>query len=814
MSGLTFLPWLRRGLAATLTTRDTGQATIARDAPLDVWVDVDATRAHGQVRLRPVDHVTGLDLTQVARRYPAPGAQQVETDFWPLIEFITPDLPWAMTPLAPHGSSGRLRPWLVLVCVPAADATFAASGGTDPATLTVAADLLPDLADSTLWAHVQSTVPAGSVAAAAGSTAVRSRLLAPVDLEPTTDYRVALVPALVPLGDDQLGRSWTAGAGLVTLPVFDTWTFTTGVASSFADLVRLLGPVPATLGLDLGLRAVDVTDLGAIDPWPDEDRVLVDYAGALVDTDLDPAKLGELSRAFNVAVTELLDQGDVRVSSSLDDPDPVVTPPLYGAYATDSHVVPPRAGWQRTLNLMPRHRMAAGLGAEVVRANQERYMAQAWAQAGELHEARQALNAGRLQAEIGRTWRSRADGLDDAQHAGILRAQYTTVRSEGGVAARGALRSSGIPNGIFDPAMVRVVRPSGRLARTIARRTDDGAPGSRATPLGFIGDHFGDPDARARMRFGVADAPHGSRMIANRLYSDNDWIEGVPAPTRGTAASRFTSDHPDDLALASVRARAATQIVPMAAGRARVQARIPGLAGLLAAQGWPDDEIPVRVKLGPRIDEALVWSLIDTSAELLMPGAGEFPDNAVRVVRANASFVAAFLAGANHEMTRELLWREYPADPGSTTFHRFWDRPAGDVDVDAMSGWPAGDTLAQVATGGGESVVVLARGDVFRLYPSLQVLLRDPQGRLAPPVFGGRIPPATRFFAFDVAAVDELLDDDWRIVFQEPPTEGRFCIPDGAGADTTNAATFAADTYRPPFREEFPVVDIVGEGGR
>src|SRR6056297_1787271 len=166
MSDLTFLPWLRRGLAATLTTRDRGQAVIDREPALDAWVEVDGRQAWGQVRLRPVDHATGIDPAQISRRYPAPGAREVETDYWPAIEFTTADLPWAMTPLAPHGPSGRLRPWIVLVCVPESAATLTPADGGDAATVTVDADLLPDLDDAALWAHVQSTLPAADVAAA------------------------------------------------------------------------------------------------------------------------------------------------------------------------------------------------------------------------------------------------------------------------------------------------------------------------------------------------------------------------------------------------------------------------------------------------------------------------------------------------------------------------------------------------------------------------------------------------------------------------------------------------------------------------
>jgi hypothetical protein len=819
---LTFLPWLRRGLVSGLSTRDRGQATFERSPAIEVYVDVDSQRADSTVRLRPADHVTGLDATQIARRYPAPDSRNVETGYWPLVEFAAPDRPWAMTPLIPGGPNSRLRPWIVLVCLPVDQVDFAPAGGTASATITVDAALLPDLADAALWAHVQSDVDAASTPAAADGSGVLSRLIAPVDLTPSTTYRAAVVPSFVAVDDATFEMAWTATPGPVTLRVFDTWTFTTGVASTFEEVVGLLGPVDPALDLDLGARAVDVTDLGAIDPWPDEEHVEVDYAGALIDLDVDPAELGELHDAFLTELVPLLEAGDFRVVLGTTDEEPVVTPPLYGAYAARDHTVP-SSGWRRFVNITVRHRMAAGLGARIVRRHQERFMAQAWAQAGQVRETRRALNASRLQAEIGRTLARRARRLDDGQHVGVLRAQYTTVRDPIGVAARGALGWSGIPNGLFDPVTARTLRPGSTAGRAAARRVqgrashegDDARP-TADTMTARLNRRLGDPDARSRIRFGLVDAPRGAVMLGHRDVDPADVVAGIVDPWTGSAASRFDEEHPDVVDLVVVAATGRGRIDPMAATRARVDARIGGLADHLAASGFPADEIPTRIAIGPRIDESLVWSLIEESPELLMPGAGSFPDNAVRVVAANPTFVASLMAGANHEMNRELLWREYPADMGSTTFHRFWDRPDQYADVGDLADWEDA-SLTAVATdpavvgGEGESVVVLAKGDVFRLYPNLTILLRDPSGALAPPVFGGTLPPATRFFAFDVESVDEVLRPGWFVRFQEQPTEPRFGTDEDVTLDMDNAATYAATAYQKPFALEFPVTDIVGE---
>src|SRR6185436_20605305 len=69
------------------------------------------------VRLMGPGHVTGLDARQIVRTDPAPGSRGFEPNYFPLIEFDDPTLPWLFTP-ASANAQARLRPWLVLVVVP------------------------------------------------------------------------------------------------------------------------------------------------------------------------------------------------------------------------------------------------------------------------------------------------------------------------------------------------------------------------------------------------------------------------------------------------------------------------------------------------------------------------------------------------------------------------------------------------------------------------------------------------------------------------------------------------------------------------
>jgi len=330
---LNFLPWLRRGLGLTLTNRDAGSGSLPRNAPVEAWVEIDGVPAEATLSLRPVDHATGIDTTQVIRRYPSAGSVDAEYGYFPLVDLSAPDLPWVLTPAAADESNGRLRPWLVLVCVEDAAAELVPGADGRPAHLVVAADQLPDLAESFAWAHVQSAVPPRDVVTSLTDNpgAVLARLLCPRRLAPNTSYRVAIVAAFAAV-DDEVVPAWPRAEGSEELIVYDTWTMSTGEAGSFEELCERLGPV---------------------DPWPPGTKgVVVDYAGAMWDADVEPADLGSLTDDFESDVVPLLVQADHRVELDLDDPDPVVTPPYYG-FSRHSPKVSHRRGGSTTSISIP-----------------------------------------------------------------------------------------------------------------------------------------------------------------------------------------------------------------------------------------------------------------------------------------------------------------------------------------------------------------------------------------------------------------------------------------------------------------------------
>ena len=594
---LYFLPWLRRGLGLELGERDTGQATLPRGAAVSPYVEIDGDRAYGTLSLRPPDHATGIDLAQIIRRYPQPNAVDAEYGYFPLIELSAPDLPWVLTPVVEDQATGRMRPWAVLVCVEDESAELVSATADRPARLLVPADQLPDLSESYAWVHVQSIVPAGDVVESLNAPgSVVARLVCPRRLEPEIHYRAALVLAFAADGD-LLKPAWDAATPAPALTVYDTWTFTTGEAGSFEELCRRLGPV-SDESLELGLHAMDATELGSVDPWPTgTQRVVVDYTGALCDAEISPRALGTLKDEFDTAVTDLLGQGSQRVELALTDPDPVVTPPFFGSFAADTNEIPD-AGWLRQLNLAPNRRAAAGLGAEIVRIHQERFMVAAWRQAGAIRETNRELSVTRLQAEIGRTWRHRANRLDDLQRVAVLRGQLTFVRDEHNEPPRRALQESTIPDALTSPAYLRVTRPGAVVATAVAARGRGESDWTASVATSVRRRRRAAGDGLRQRRRPARDGARRQAAVRRRrppTTSTSPSSPGSPPPGFGRSPRRA----------------------------ARLMARIPALADLRPTATTPTSRHACAG--APVIDEALVWSLVDLSPELLLPGVGDVP---------------------------------------------------------------------------------------------------------------------------------------------------------------------------------------------
>ncbi|MCI0688950.1 MAG: hypothetical protein L0Y54_17225, partial [Sporichthyaceae bacterium] len=498
----TFVPWFRRGLAADIAAPDNPAAPATGRASVPVSVTAGWTGIDGQAGTplrvtRSVDLIGPGDIASlkpgaVLRCHPPGGTRAAQPGELAYVDFYDEDLPWRYSPAAsvtvrtgtgPAAVDGpRLRPWLALLVLADDEFTLTLRPTGTPVVTVHDGVVLPPPDQAWAWAHAQL---AGSVSdpAQAGPSAERepdaslSRLMSPRRLAERTAYTAFVVPAFDAGRRAQLGLdvattpvqrpAWGAGQTDRRLPVYFWWTFSTGVDVGFETLVRRLRAQPADPGFGSRPMAVDAAALGIDGDLPDPIRLEgalrpLNYHRADYPTDVPgPAGAAALQERIDAAAVLL------RPGADLDD-DPIVSPPLYGGPHSGVQVLgdvedADPVGWVRELNLDPRNRAAAGLGAQVVRDRQEDLMVRAWGQVGQLRDANQRLREAELALAAG-----------EAAFAKHL---------EGSPASRLLLLTAPAHGGLAAPA-VAPVAPAG-LTETVAAAAAGAGTGSQPVPSIF-----------------------------------------------------------------------------------------------------------------------------------------------------------------------------------------------------------------------------------------------------------------------------------------------------------------------------------------
>jgi hypothetical protein len=854
-----FLRWLRAGAAGAVTGEE-GAGRVERRARFPITLLVGGLGPGGgagtvrhDVAVHGPGDVIGLDPAQIIRRVPEADAVAVDTAVFAHVELDDPDLPWRYTPFrertTPDGAGVSLRreetltPWLALVVVERRPGVSLDYRSGDPLpVLTIGGDASPDeeLPKSDelhAWAHVQvvGDLPSdrdGLISLLdTRPDRTLARLVCPRLLAIATPYLACLVPVFtagrqaglgeaVTAGPDE--RAWKPGDASVRLPVYASWSFSTGFEGDFEALVRRLRRVrldqltdPAGAPLPVGRRPLDAANpgFGVPDRAPGTTVKLLGALRLEGDDPLEPPADTGLAGAVEAAV----DVGDA------------VAPPLYGRWHAAARV--PRAGgawpvWLATLNRSPGLRVAAGLGTGVVQERQEEFMAAAWEQVGEILRANQLLRQAQLAVGAStELHRRHLAPLEPVATLQVVGPALPRLRSAGDPLRTlwGEIDGTCLPLVALTGCWRRLLRPRGPLIRRVERWAAgrlDGRAYDPSAPVVRVagGDRL--PPPPAPQPAGLVDAAEVRDAGLDPAVAALGDVAGVivavetvtsragPGPTCNPAAV-------DDLADTARDAVAPAVTIPR---RARAQLRLP--AGL-----WdPPDRIdPIMV--APEIDAPMYAELAALGQDWLLPGLEHVPPDSVSAVASNQAFVEAFLIGMNHEMSRELLWRGYPTDQRGTVFRHFWDArgaaapPPGDIV--RIHTWPGGSALgthaARVGTAA-DRFVLLLRGELLRRFPRATILLvrgtlqgGTPQpgpvdASARPPIFAGRLEPDVTFLGFDVPA-DEVRGDEpptaarpgWYVVFQEQPTEPRFGVsaepgqPGGGGRYASWADLGATD---------------------
>ncbi len=392
----TYAPHSTRGFAPT----DSGTADLV------VTVPGAAGQASGSLDMLTAADVTGVPAAQVIRTWPRDGSRGVEPNYLALVEFDSPDVPWLFS--RPE-QNGRLEPWIALVVIDVTDLTsdaFPLQQSGSGWQLTADPDALPDPEGAWLWAHAQFLGDDAVPGDPAGSLA---RLICPRRLEPNRDWLACIVPLLESArlsgtgdidGANAIRTSrqyaWNSGGGRAVLPVYHSFRFSTGDSGDFETLVRRLNGIPLPGGMGRRPLRVDHPLSGLPSPVPDDPH---DAAPDLtMHVALRPPKEQDVPirplvgmNYVSTLLSRLADAGyDLSLVTGPDAAAPRVGPPVYGqlAVGTAGSAASIGAGtappWESELNIDPRLRVAAGLGAEVVRRDQDHYAESAWRQVGDV----------------------------------------------------------------------------------------------------------------------------------------------------------------------------------------------------------------------------------------------------------------------------------------------------------------------------------------------------------------------------------------------------------------------------------------------
>ena len=531
LAAYSFLPWVRNGLANKITTDETStdlRAKVVVDLKLTGTNRNDKTPSTTDIKrvveLYGPGDITGIQSRAVVRTEPRDWITNYEPNYLPHIEFYDEDFPWRYTPTKTQKEhEERLQPWLALIVLKEDEFENIKMVGDKPlpSLRVLDTNVLPPVDDLWAWAHVhvhEAIQKENSEELVWNETdsinekfkkiidkdpdRASSRIISPRRLEEKTGYHAFLVPSyksgvlaglgLDPNTDTISEPAWTGSEKNHEIPYYYRWYFRTSTVGDFEYLVRLLKPgIPDKR---LGKRDMDVSKPGA-----GLDGVYIGnlrLGGALKRPgDIDEPKISETFEKFPEKITKVLNLANSYREESLEeDPNPLVTAPLYGKWHAFVKKLEnkPEKDWVHELNLDPRNRVPAGFGTKVIKENQEEYMQEAWAQMANIIKKNADRRTSQLAEQIATIFKRRVEDLPGDLILPLVDPLINLGPDIDNL--KPLLRESRIPNFLNSPMARRVVRPKGPMQKrmnysgmkevnidTLIRKTGQGG-GLRGNP--------------------------------------------------------------------------------------------------------------------------------------------------------------------------------------------------------------------------------------------------------------------------------------------------------------------------------------------
>jgi hypothetical protein len=725
-TSLTFLPFMKRQPPLPIVENKPGQLCATLD--LKIIDDIGTEYAVGSqaLILRGPGDILGISPNMIARIEPRAGTHDFEPNYFPYIEFVDPDFPWRYSLDIVGASSFRAHPWLSLIVLSAkemeemqAENIQVISAFADRRQfLSIRGKYLPNPEDAWSTAHVQLSGLNQPLETFIESQPSRhcSRLFCFRQLASETQYVAFLIPNYraaveaafgLTQGDAGRNKAWVAPGpdDVIKLPIYFSWVFSTSESGDFEQLARNLKPT-AVDPKKVGTRAVDANLVKSSANVDLSCYFLREGALAAPGYAANPESRKSLfisSLMLNSLNESLKLKPEEELSEDLDE-DPLITLPAYGQYFRKTNEVkmpennqwPEPTPWIHELNLHFRNRVAAAFGTTVVQNNQDRYMRACWAQVGDIRKAneqRRRTQAGYLTAKV----------LENKHIKPLSNERFLLfsspfhphfgLKDKGEtVSIRKAMDDSGISPGLISTTFRRVAHR--KVGITLVKPThaiEQAKSGIEARPL------------QARTQTSITNVPTPFAATLNQIPAADRVVPSSKQPVIPVQPID-TSD--------SFRARFDIKKV--------LEDKLNAVLVFNASNTLqiPDNFDPVMAY--PKINESTYKALAAMSNDYVLPGIENIENNGVTLCEENRRFIEAHLVGLNHEMGRELVWRNFPTDQRGTIFSLFWDQVVAQsppADIKEIHRWQGQLGTNKENLGQSANLVLVIKGDLIRRYP-------------------------------------------------------------------------------------------------
>jgi hypothetical protein len=805
--------------------------------------------------------VIGIHKDVVVRTEPRDWITNFEPHAFPFIEFYEEDFPWRYTPAKPEITNKKLRPWVTLVVLKEDEFERKTIDNAPLTAFQIKANILPVdwplPKQEELWAWAHVSIDDKLNGGVNNDMALRikdlntklntnpdiaiSRIICPRQLEENASYTAFLIPTFETGRRAGLGISTTgilaqapawnhiapvttppASEYYGTFPIYHEWYFRTGATGDFEYLVRQVKP--RVLDTRVGKRLMDIQDPGygltytTGTPGTTAGTLMLEGALRVPNN----GTVGYTQPYTNPSLKDFINLGEDMLSQGTptnpwlttapfnalaganNASDPVITAPLYGRWhAMKRKVGANNTNWLNELNLDPRNRLAASLGGDYVRNNQEVLMDKAWEQVGAVLEANKRARLAQLTLETTKALNNKHLASQPIEQlVSMTRNVQGKVKTLSGVSVRQQVLNGQLPEGADSNAFRKISRPTGVLMKRIepttanvfnnvlvtlsndASKSPGAGKSAAANATTFqvanmntaINAVIQYPNATA-VNFNIT-TPNGPPMAANpnvavnfqavmgpyaNIYAAANWT-ALPALPDVLAPTQFTVDIKDGIA-------------PGTTFTTSFSASVGN--NPLFSPPVPDAIVPAMT--APSFHISMYKSLQELGLDYFIPNLNLIPQNSITLLESNQKFIESFLVGANYEMGRELLWREYPTDQRGTYFKHFWNGSDSGLsesatrDITSIDGWSSVSALGSHNPRNPSTpnnLVLAIRGDFLKKFPTAVIYaveadwqlnangtvnttinrVKKAGGQERYPIYSAKVDPDITFLGFDIDA--------------------------------------------------------------